>query len=280
MVYRTDIGTIRRMRIVLGTFVEIGAPGTHASAAAAIDAAFAELARLHALLSFQDPDSELSRLNRSPGAWTPLSATTLRVLEMARRLTIRSAGRFDCTVGGMLVARGVLPDHGPERCLPRGTAADIEICSRRGRLRRPVRITLDGIAKGFAVDRAVRAMKTAGARTGWVNAGGDLRVFGDEALPVVQRQPDGTIRNLGSLRNAALATSHAGGAPDPDRPGFIVAGPGDRVDTTTRVFSIVARFSWRADALTKIAANTPDRDRDALVTRLGGHLIPELPCTA
>src|ERR671935_3250985 len=37
---------------------------------------------------------------------------------------------------------------------------------------------LDGIAKGFAVDRAVEALQHAGIRDGVVNAGGDLRVFG------------------------------------------------------------------------------------------------------
>jgi len=115
------------------------------------------------------------------------------VLDLARRLTVSSAARFDCTVGGELVARGVLPDHGPARCLPRGTADDIEIGSGRARLHRPVRVTLDGIAKAFAVDRAIRAMKIAGAGAGWVNAGGDLRVFGDGALPVaipIRHVPD------------------------------------------------------------------------------------------
>jgi thiamine biosynthesis lipoprotein len=267
------------MRVVLGTFVEAVATGHEPIAAAAIDAAFAELEALHALLSFQDPESELSRLNRSPGVWIRLSAPTLRVLDLARRLTVLSGARFDCTLGGQLVARGVLPDHGPERCLCRGTAADIEIGSQRARLRRPVRITLDGIAKGFAVDCAVRAMKVSGARSGWVNAGGDLRVFGEAPLPVAQRQPDGTTRPLGRLRNAALATSHAGGDPDPARPGYII-GNLDASDAAPRSLSVVARFAWRADALTKVAANTPDREREAAVARLGGRLIGESTCTA
>jgi thiamine biosynthesis lipoprotein ApbE len=39
-------------------------------------------------------------------------------------------------------------------------------------------VDLGGIAKGFAVDRAVKALKCAGLASGVVNAGGDLRVFG------------------------------------------------------------------------------------------------------
>ncbi|RDV24218.1 hypothetical protein DXV75_15440 [Alteromonas aestuariivivens] len=37
-------------------------------------------------------------------------------------------------------------------------------------LRRPVLITLDGIAKGYAVDLGVRALKLAGIKAGWINA--------------------------------------------------------------------------------------------------------------
>ncbi len=40
---------------------------------------------------------------------------------------------------------------------------------------------LGGIAKGFAVDRAVKILKCAGRHAGIVNAGGDLRVFGLES---------------------------------------------------------------------------------------------------
>jgi Membrane-associated lipoprotein involved in thiamine biosynthesis len=36
-----------------------------------------------------------------------------------------------------------------------------------------------GIAKGFAVDRAVKALRRAGVSS--VNAGGDLRVFGSSS---------------------------------------------------------------------------------------------------
>jgi len=257
------------MRPHLGTFVEIAACGT--ASASGIESAFASIAQVERALSFQRADSELSRLNASPGKWCPLSPMALRVLRLARSMTCASDQRFNCTVGGELVARGALPDHGGEflRC---GSAADIEIERSRARLRRPVRVTLDGIAKGYAVDLAIAALKRAGLNYGWVNAGGDLRVFGARDLPVAQRNPEGELRPLGGLRNAAMATSQYG-----DSAGLagLVVDPDGADRGPAAVFSIVARYAWRADALTKVAALAHPQERAALVSRLGGCLVTE-----
>lgn len=264
----------RRMRPLMGTYVEAGARG--AQAGPAIDAAFASLERAQALWSFQDPGSELSRLNRAPGRAVPLSPPTLRLLRAARAMMRASAGRFDCTVGGALVNMGALPDHGAgagAAMLERGSAADIEISAGWARLARPVRITLDGIAKGYAVDLAVGAMRRAGARAGWINAGGDLRVYGDLVLPMQRRELDGSQRELGGLCRAAMASSRAG-RPDPSFPAHIVAPPGHAA--AIGIWTVVAASAWRADALTKVAAGAPAAQRAALVSALGGALIDPL----
>lgn len=261
---------VRRMRPLLGTFVEVASVSFDA-AERAMDAAFAAIERVQQHLSFHDPRSALSQLNASAGQWLPLPASALRVLAAALAFTRLSNGLFNCTVGGELVQRGVLPDHGGGAGLPRGEAADVEIVAGQARLLRPVRITLDGFAKGWAVDRAVSALRAAGARSGWVNAGGDLRVFGDLLLPVARREIDGTLRQLGGLRDAALATSAARRTADNEFPGLIV---GESVQVG--VWSVVARFAWRADALTKVAANAPDDAREAIIARLGGQLVGPL----
>ena len=197
----------RRMRPLLGTFVEIGVDGCEASAQSAINDAFASIGVIEALMSFQNPDSEISRLNRYPGEWQPLSRLSLRVLRLARAIGIASQNRFNCTVGGQLVSWGALPDHGPTARVDVGSPLDIELRSGAARLRRAVRVTLDGIAKGFAVDRAIEVLQRRGVASGWVNAGGDLRVYGDRALDVSRRGLDGTLEGLGCLRNGAVSTS-------------------------------------------------------------------------
>jgi len=267
---------LRRMRPLLGTFIEVGARGP--AAAQAIEAAFARIEHAQAWWSFHDACSELSRLNRTPGACVMLRPHTLRLLRVARALMCRSAGSFDCTVGGMLVRQGLLPDHGGPEALPRGHANDIETGQGWARLRRPVRLTLDGIAKGYAVDLAVGALQHAGADAGWVNAGGDLRVFGDLALPVQRRELDGRFAALGALRNAAVASSRAAAsdaAADESFPAHIIAPPGRQPHPG--VWTVLARSAWRADALTKIAATAPAPRREALVRSLGGCLLLPSP---
>ncbi|WP_226646778.1 FAD:protein FMN transferase [Microbulbifer variabilis] len=269
----------KRMRPLLGTFVEVATAGVDTRATNAVNQAFEAIREIHELASFQQPDSELSHLNANHGQWIQLSKHTLRLLRLARQMTEASEHLFNCTLGGMIIEHGVLPDHGGD-FLPIGCADDIELAPGRARLVRPVRITLDGIAKGYAVDCAIKVLKCAGSSWGWVNAGGDLRVFGDFALPVAQRRADGSTRPLGALQNASLATSSAGGGLNPDTPGLILAGE-DQPESSTpkagnaQTFSVISRFAWRADALTKVAALAPKSQRAERIAHLGGVLIEE-----
>ena len=260
------------MRPLLGTYVDVWARGPRADAA--LDAAFASVEHAQMCWSFHDASSELSRLNAQPQRRVRLAPITLRLLRAARAIMRASGGAFDCTVGGMLVDNGILPNHDGPSAMPRGIAEDIEIGSDWALLRRPVRVTLDGIAKGYAVDLALRALRFSGATAGWVNAGGDLRVFGDVALPVQRRELDGQLTSLGALRNAALASSRSAPRQHPDDksfPGHIVGVAGCM--PAPGVWSVLARSAWRADALTKVAANVPDTERAQWIRKLGGCLL-------
>jgi thiamine biosynthesis lipoprotein len=183
---------IRRARPLLGTFVEIAAAGACRSALErAVETAFTAVAEVHRLMSFQEPDSDLARLNRD-AASRPVAVHpwTFKVLEAALDLQRRSAGIFDIAVG---VGVGI-------ELLP----------GRRARFANPnTAIDLGGIAKGFAVDRAVKALKCAGVPSGVVNAGGDLRVFGLKSELVHLRHPAEPMRPAGAIKlhERALATS-------------------------------------------------------------------------
>jgi FAD:protein FMN transferase len=261
---------VRRMRPLLGTFVEIGYEPVQGDGAA-VQAAFAAMEEVERSLSFQHGDSDLSRLNRRPGQFLVLPGLALRVLRLAHAMMLASGGLFNCTLGGALVRRGVLPDHGGSEALDCGSAADIEIDGARVRLARPVRITLDGIAKGYAVDRAVDALRSGGVKSGWVNAGGDLRVFGALSLPVSRREGDAGLRLLGGLREAAIASSAVHAQPSPRFPGTILGATGEQAPVG--VCSVLARRAWRADALTKVAVLAPPASRHALLNTLGGRLV-------
>ncbi len=189
---------LRRCRPLLGTLVEITARGTSpAVLAAGVEAAFAAIARAQSLLSFHDPSSELSRLNRDAAQRAVrVNAWTWRVLALGRRIHVSSNGAFDPVV--------------PSPTDTQATFADVVFLSgHRVRFARPLRLDLGGIAKGFAVDRAIEALRDAGVPAALVNAGGDLRAFGDDAWPIVVRDPasPGRLWALGTLRKGALATS-------------------------------------------------------------------------
>ncbi len=103
---------VRRAQPWLGTLVEIRVrdAGACADVHAACDAAFSAVARVHALMSFHDPRSELSALNRAAARRpVPVSPWTCAVLARAVEVAEASGGLFDCAVGSALVRAGRLP---------------------------------------------------------------------------------------------------------------------------------------------------------------------------
>ena len=95
--------SVRRTQPLLGTFVEIAAAGADRDdLQQAIDKAFAAVAQVHRLMSFHDPHSDVSRLNREASTRAvPVHAWTYQHRQ--------SAGVFDVTVAPLLQQCGLLP---------------------------------------------------------------------------------------------------------------------------------------------------------------------------
>ena len=205
---------VRRARPLLGTLVEIRAAGAEpARLHAAIDAAFAAVQRVHGLMSFHDPASEVSALNRE-ALRRPLrvDAQTWAVLAAASRLSRLSAGAFDIAVGARLREWAYLPSAPDCSSAPLsfdGNWADIELLDDcRVRFHRPLLIDLGGIAKGYAVDCAIEVLRQAGVGAALVNAGGDLRTVGAPQLVQLRHPLDPVVAaHALSLCDEALATS-------------------------------------------------------------------------
>lgn len=252
---------IRRARPWLGTIVDIRVDGMQApSARHAIDAAFAEVAAVHRLMSFHAHDSDLARLRLAPvGTTVRVNARTHEVLDWSLRVAAVSAGAFDPTVAAAQVARGALP-------VPRSFFVpdadadwrDIELLDReRVRLHRPLWIDLGGIAKGYAVDRAIEVLRAHGAIHACVNAGGDLRVGGALLECVHMRDARGGIAAALELADGAVATSNGSNTLH----GATAAGAWDGLTA-----SVVASCCLVADALTKVVLARGDAARDVLAS--------------
>ncbi len=208
--------SVRRARPLLGTFVEIAVAGAPpAEMEVAVEAAFAAVATVHRLMSFHDEASDIGRLNR--GAFDHpvcVHPWTFEVLGIALDFHRRSGGVFDIGVAPALQALGVLPRREDEISLPPAVAnaEDAVALLSNGSVRfrdRGVRIDLGGIAKGYAVDRAVEVLRRCGISEGVVNAGGDLAVFGPHPHAIQIRDPRRPQRPMCEvgLRDAALASS-------------------------------------------------------------------------
>jgi thiamine biosynthesis lipoprotein len=252
---------IRRARPLLGTFVEIAATGGEQSELdAAAEAAFAAVAKAHRLMSFHDAASDVSRLNRE-AATRPVrvDAWTWEVIAAALDLNRRSDGAFDITVAPLLQHAGLLPPSAGPAGDARPAPDAIEMLpGHRVRFRHPgTRIDLGGIAKGFAVDRALGTLRAHLVTAALVNAGGDLAAFGPKAWPIHLRDPRDPRETIGAIdaRNEALATTGARFEP---LDSHVVASTAVFDPRARAPASLIAGASVRApcamlaDALTKI----------------------------
>jgi thiamine biosynthesis lipoprotein len=227
--------SVRRAKSLLGTFVEItvlDAPPIDVDDA--IERAFDAIARVHRLMSFHDPDSDVSRLNfRAASEAVAVDPWTYEVLEASIDFHRRSAGAFDIAVAPVLQQMGLLPRHDRER---QSSATDeqmtgvIELLPENGvRFQHAaVRIDLGGIA-GFGPDTHVV----------------DIR---DPGCP-------GRILSRATIRDQALAST-AGSfdlSKSPAVPGLAVIDPTTRKQIDTfQGATVRANSCMIADALTKI----------------------------
>lgn len=236
---------LKRCRPLLGTFVEISAdcePG--------IEAGFEAIARVHRLMSAHEPDSDLSRINcLAHRDAVEVDPWTAFVLERALYWSRRSGGAFDIVrAGKSALQRGLLPRHPGQPPVIASHWTWLTLQGTAVTLLKPACLELGGIAKGFAVDRAIQAMREAGATVGLVNSGGDVRGFGPQPWPITIVEPMTRRAAVAvELQDIALATS----AGLPSESGLVFAhlpaASGEWLSVTVKAASCCD-----ADALTKV----------------------------
>jgi FAD:protein FMN transferase len=157
----------------------------------AVSAAFDEIRRVDLLLSIHKTNSETARLNAT-AAVTPveISPELAFVLSKALEIARRTEGAFDPTIGPLAQLWGFirkeyrLPSREElERVLPFVNYRNVTIETNGARMRvsfakQGMFLDFGGIGKGYAVDRAIEALRERGVTHAMVKAGGDLRVIG------------------------------------------------------------------------------------------------------
>jgi len=173
---------VTRSRMLMGTFVNLTVLGDREEAAAAADATLKRMAAIEALLSRHRDDSELSRLAASGRVDAP-SQALLDVLRLAERVSRMGDGAFDVSVQPVLDLydrNRPLPDpEAIEQAAGRVDYRALRIADEAIELTRPgMRLTLDGVGKGYVVDRGLEVLKQRGFDDVFVEAGGDLVASG------------------------------------------------------------------------------------------------------
>ncbi len=234
----------------------------------ALAAAFQELESIEQVMSLYRPDSQISRLNRDLSLRQP-HPHLLAVLAHAEEVSRLTSGAFDITVQPLWSLhadrqqQGTLPTEA-EIAATRATidwkavAASVEEVV----LHAPATsITLNGIAQGFAADRALAVLKEHGVELALVNSGEigarGIKPDGSGWKVGIQhpRSKDAFVE-VAELRDRALSTSgdyETSFTPDFSKNHIFDPHTGQSPAEVASV-SIAAPTAMQADALSTAAA--------------------------
>jgi thiamine biosynthesis lipoprotein len=159
---------------------------SEASANGAAEAAFQRFRELNQTFSDYDPQSETRALGAASGEGKPIpvSDEMWEVLGTARSLSERTGGAFDVTVGPLVRlwrrARRQREMPKPERLQERRYLVGYKLARMDGErrtvelTRKGMRLDFGGVAKGYAIDQALAALRRHGITRALVDAGGDI----------------------------------------------------------------------------------------------------------
>ncbi len=186
-----------------------------------VEETFTEITRIEALMSTYIEGSEISEINRS-AADAPVAAgdELINLILRSLDISVLTHGAFDITYDSI----GQYYDFRERRRPDAATIQEgleridyrlVEVDRLEGTvqfLTRGVRINLGGIAKGYAVEQAVKLLRSRGILHGIVTAGGDSRLLGDrrgQPFMVGIRDPrnEGEVVLTIPLEDEAISTS-------------------------------------------------------------------------
>lgn len=252
---------IQRVRPVLGTLVaiEVTANSEHLGLTA-IDSAFQAIERVGTLMHPTTGGGDVARVCATPlGTSVAIDEWTYAVLALAQALHISTDRVFDPCA--------------PDRP---GRMSDLDLSTRNAvTCRANVAIDLGGIAKGFAVDRAIDALSAHGCTAGLVNAGGDVRVFGKTPSVITVRSADDAVVDI-EISNAALAVSGPRTAASPsEHRGYYLYTKGRSTGTAIggHFVAVTAAEAVIADALTKCVMLGSREIADEALARYGARRV-------
>lgn len=209
---------IERQQYQMGTYARVLIYGATDQQA---DRAFSEISRLDKLLSDFNPSSEVSKINLNAGKRpVKVSPEVSQVLTISKKVAEETGGGFDPTIGALTIGVYRFGRDGEsnitEKEIHRARAlVDYKLLTIEGDTafleKEGMMLDLGGIGKGYAIDKAVQALKEQGVTKGIVSLSGDIRVFGhDVTMGIKDPSGEGTIAEF-ITATGDLAVSTSGG---------------------------------------------------------------------
>jgi thiamine biosynthesis lipoprotein len=254
---------------VLGTSLDLAVVASRPLAAAlAIDAARTEIARLDRILSAWRSDSELMALNASESL--SVSPDLFAVIALCEKMRDTTGGAYSARIGRLLEAC-----QDSARLAVRIDAANLRLDASTRTITRPrdVVFAVDGLAKGYIIDRALTAARCVpGVSGAMVDIGGDLACWG--AAPHGNTWRIGVVDAANPADNAPalshlLVTGQAVATSGRSARRQLTVSPltGARLDHTAYA-TAVANSAAEADALATAFSVLPPGEAIALADRL------------
>lgn len=209
---------MKMTRPLMGTFFTVIIEDEDASPGK-IEAAFSEAERIEKMFSRFLENSELSELNRS-GLLTGASDDFIYLIKKALFYSEISSGRYTPAILPLIEFYSQASHyHKNEKVIRelisladyRNIILDVE--RKEVRLSRPgVKVDLSSIAKGYAIDKAIEALRKCGVRSGLVDGGGDIKAIngkkGENYWRIGLRDPFSRgIKYVIKICDMAIATS-------------------------------------------------------------------------
>ncbi len=213
-------------RYAMGSVFEIAIEGLERQAAArALEELYAEALRLDGLLSSYEPESDISRLNRTAGhGMQAVDPAVAEILELSVAYTQLTRGAFDVTVGPVIDLWMQAADRNRPPNAAELAAARARVGANRISLapagvalaEEGMKLDLGGIAKGYALDRMLPLLERRGIARALLNFGQSSiwavgAPAGHAGWRLLVRAPAGGFAGLITLRDQALSVSGSQG---------------------------------------------------------------------
>ena len=262
---------VEETRSMMDTYVRVAVYADEVKAKEAIDAAFARMEEIVNIASTFDEEAEAFRLNRDGYIDNP-SPELVELINLSLDYNKLTDGAFDITCQPLLDLWSS-KEGADKQFWELDAATQQEMINETLKLVGPdkivvtenriyfkeegMKITLGGIAKGYAVDEALKVIKKKGIKYGLIDAGGDIGTLGSKPEGKLWNislvNPKDTSQSLATFRFADRAVATSGNYEryfDPEAKVGHIMDPRTGFSTSNSIsVSIIAKTCTQADAL-------------------------------